>query len=181
MKYTLSFSSLLAAGVLLTACQSNTMMQQQMGLAPTNGQIIKDIMVADQGEIASAKIAQKRAVSPKVRQFASYLKNKHTLCLQKMTTLSHRTGIKPEESALSADLKKHNAQEVQLLTASSRADFDKTYMDAIVKDHQEALQFLDQSIHNSTNPMLTADLKDAREHVAVHLQKAQHLQTHLHR
>ena len=148
----------------------------QMEPAKTNGQIIKVAMVADQGEIAEAKLAERKAVCMKVKRYARYLQQQHTAGLHCIMKVSHKTHIKPESSRLAQDLQQHNANELKMLKASSRQDFDKNYMNATVQDHQDALNFLDNAIKESTNPMLTKDLKIGRQHIAAHLEKAKKLQ-----
>ena len=93
--------------------------------------------------------------------------------------LSSKTGIKPENSHLSKQLKMHNADQMKMLEASNRHDFDKHYVDAMVRDHQDALAFLDKAIKDSTNPTLTKDLQEARQHIAIHLEKAKKVQQHM--
>ena len=59
MRYTLPFSCVLSACVLLTACNTNNgTMLQPMGMAQTNAQLIEDVIVLDRGEIAAAKLAK---------------------------------------------------------------------------------------------------------------------------
>jgi len=176
MKNILPFSCLFAAGVLLTACHSNTMMMSPMSTAPTNGQLVKDVMVANQGEIATSKVAMRRAVNPNVRHYANYIHSQHVAGLHKIMTMSHKAGIKTEDSTLSKDLQKHNADELKMLRSSTRQDFDKNYVNAAVEDHQDALRFLDRAIKESTNPKLTQELQKARHYVAIHLEKAKQLQ-----
>ncbi len=175
MKYTLPFGCMLGAYALLSGCQTN-MMHSNMGPAQTNAQIIEDVIVLDQGEIAAAKIAKKRATHPQVKRFATYLYDQHTTNLHQTMKLSHKTKIKPEASMTADNLKNHGRQEMTALEASSRANFDKNYIDAMIKDHQAALQLLDRAILDSTNPMLTKSLQETRKHVAMHLEKAQQIQ-----
>lgn len=171
-KHTLSLGCIFAAGVLLAGCQTNQMMRP----APTNGQIVKDVIVADQAEIAAAKLAKKKAVHRSVRQFANYLYTEHSHCLHKVMQFSHKSGIKPEDSQLASKIQKDSAEEMKMLETSSRQNFDKNYVNAMVNDHKEALAFLDDAIKHSTNPTLTKDLMEARKHVAKHLEKAEKLQ-----
>ncbi|MDP3558762.1 MAG: DUF4142 domain-containing protein [Legionellaceae bacterium] len=177
MKYTLPFSCIFSACILLAGCQ-NTMMSPKMGMgmAQTNGQIINDIIVLDKGEIASAKIAKQKATHPEVKRYASYLEAQHSTSLRNIMRLSHKTRIKPAASMTADNFMTHNQQEVTLLTDTSRVNFDRTYVNAMVQDHQSALQLIDRSIQDSSNPKLTQSLKETRQHLAVHLEKAQQLQ-----
>jgi len=172
MRYKLPLSCMLGAYALLSGCQTAPMMTP----AQTNAQIIEDVIVLDQGEIGSAKIAKKRATTPQVKRYAAYLDAQHTTNLHQTMKLSHKLKIKPEASMTSNNLKKHGQQEMTALEASNPVNFDKNYIHAMIKDHQEALRLIDRAIVDSTNPMLTKLLKETRTHVAMHLEKAQQIQ-----
>lgn len=175
MKYGIPLGCLFSASILLTACQTSTFMSSGLGMRPTNGQIVKDVMVADHGEIATAKIATHRSMNRTVRRYATYLYNEHTRCAHKIAKLAKKAKIHPEDSAYAKEIHAYYADEKKSLEAAPRREFDKTYINATIKDHQHALDFIDRSINDSTNEMLTADLKKARVHIANHLAKAQHI------
>ena len=70
-------------------------------------------------------------------------------------------------------LKDKGAKELQTLDAASGEAYEKAYIDAMVKGHQEALDAIDNKmIPAATTDVVKQHLTDTRTHVAAHLDKA---------
>ncbi|PJD92953.1 MAG: hypothetical protein CK424_05145 [Legionella sp.] len=158
---------------------TTTSMKHGVYGAQANGEIIQEMMTLDKAEIASANVARQRAQNPEVKRYAAMLHTQHSKCLHKLRHLSHRAKITPVISTGSQYLEQHSKQELAQLQSVPSNAFDRTYIEHMIQDHRTALSTIDQGILQSSNAHLTKLLKEARHHVAMHLQKAEAIQKHL--
>lgn len=156
-----------------------TTMKHALYGTQANGEIIQDMIVLNKAEVASAKVAKQRAQNPEVRRFATMLHTSHSKCLYKLRRLSHRTKITPVMSTSAQSFEQHGKQELAQLQAVPSNAFDRTYIEHAIQDHRTTLSTIDQGILQSSNAHLTKLLKEARQHVAMHLQKAEAIQKNL--
>ena len=176
MKYTLPLSCIFSACVVLSGCQTNTMMNPLQSTHLTMAQSIETGITFDKNEIAVAKLAKKRAVSPRVKQYANYLHEHYTTDLHKKLKYVHNEHITLETSKAATDLQDHGRLEIARLEAASPAHFDREFIQESIKDQEGAIQYFDNAIHNETNPHAIAKLKEQRKHAEVCLKKAQKIQ-----
>lgn len=175
MKHKIILSCIFSAGVFLTACQTQTAMSNLMEQKMTDGQIVKNILVADQGEMATAMAAKKCTKNNKIKRYATHLYNAHAKGLHDVKRFAKTHGIKPEASNDAAEIQSYYANNLKSLEASNEKDFDKNYLNTVIMEHQRALEFLDKSIKDSSNAKFTAALKKAHTCVTRHLMQAQKL------
>lgn len=174
------FSSL---SLLVSSCadqaqsnQSAAMQEQQLG----EGQIINIMMTVDKGEIAAAKEATKKKLSPEVDRYAKYLIEQHQRNLDNLTQLAKQLGLDTKESSISSTLKSHSKEELKALDKLQDNAFDKGFIDAMVKDHQEGLEVIDTKLLPQTkNPQLKAALEQFRQMVSDHLERGLSIQSTL--
>ncbi|MGV3740283.1 MAG: DUF4142 domain-containing protein [Gammaproteobacteria bacterium] len=140
-----------------------------------NGEIIQDFISLNKAEIAVAKVAKMRAHCPSIRHFAQMMINDHSHNLHRIHHVSHEIGIAPTASHESARIDEKGQHEVAKLKAVASHDFDRTFLDDMIRCHQHALQKLDKAIMDSTNPKLTTYLRETHKAVSMHLQKAEAL------
>lgn len=148
-------------------------------VSQNNENILSQLIVLNKAEVASADLALAKSSNKTVRQYAIFIKAEHTRNLQKTLSLSRKTGIKPMMNITAQNLQNHGNQELANLRTLNNANFDRTFINASVQDHQTALNLLDQDIAQSTNAQLTAFLKETRIHVAHHLERARAIQNAL--
>ncbi|MCP0913230.1 MULTISPECIES: DUF4142 domain-containing protein [Legionella] len=173
--------SLVLSCSLLAACANNPNPNFPMMTAKqSNSQVVGDLVVLNKNEIAAANLAAKKAASPTVRRYAAFLAREHRTNLQTTLSLGRKIGSPSEMSDLSRSLQTQGQQEMAQLNSLSNAAFDRAYIDSMVKDHQEAIQLIDQQLlKNSTNPTLTKHLEKTRHHISMHLEKARLIQREL--
>lgn len=93
--------------------------------------------------------------------------------------LSQKQHITPQDTDKVTALKQAGQQEVTDLNTLTGKEFDKAYMDAMVKDHQAALSTLDGFLTQVSNTKLKKFLEATKTHVAHHLDKAKLIQSKL--
>jgi len=169
--------SLLFATSLVFADSSTTQTQ-----APNNSvdqEIVATVVAVNNNEIGAADIALKKASDKKVKKYAKKMKKEHSKNLEKVMALSKKLQITPQDTDKVNSLKQAGQQEAKDLNALTDKDFDKAYMDDMVKDHEAALSTLDGFLQQVSNPKLKKFLEDTRTHVAHHLEKAKEIQSKL--
>jgi putative membrane protein len=143
----------------------------------SDGDIAQITTVVNQGEIQQAQLARARARNPEVRQFAEHMIQQHQQMLQSQTQLTGRIGVTPSENDTSRRLNLEGQTTMQSLQSQTGDDFDRQYIDAQVRQHQQVLQTLDsQLIPNAQNPQFRQALSDARNMVQQHLDEARRIQ-----
>ena len=175
MKYTLPLSCIFSACVVLSGCQTNTLMNPLQSNHLTKAQGIEAGITFDKNEIAVAKLAKKRAVSPRVKHYANYLHQHYTTDLHKKLKYVHNDHITLETSKTATDLQDHGNHEVARLEAASPAHFDREFIQESIKDHEGAIQYFDNALHNETNPHVISMLKEQRRQAEICLKKAQNI------
>ena len=143
----------------------------------TDDQILGFTHAANVGEIEQGKLAQTKAKDSKVKAFAAMMVKDHTDEDNKGKALAKRANLKPEPSPTTESLKTGAEAATSTLKGEMGADFDRSYVDTQVREHQEVLDTLDQKlIPSATNADLKTYLADVRAAVAMHLQHAEDLQ-----
>lgn len=129
------------------------------------------------GEVEQGKAAQKKANNPKVKAFAAKMVTHHTSANTKQADLLKKLKMISSENATSRELASEGANTLSSLNAMSGADFDRSYIDAQVKEHQKALTMFDnQLIPQAQNSELKQMLQTVRSTVDSHLREAMDLQ-----
>ena len=145
-----------------------------------DGEIVALLIVLNKNEIAAAKEALKKVKNPTIKQYAKMLKKEHTKNLSEALTLSKKMDIAPVETVTVMVLKQDGKKEMITLAALHAKDFETKYIDAMIKDHTDALKMIDNNLlKNATNPYLKAQIEATRPHIVSHLQQAQAIQNKL--
>lgn len=143
-----------------------------------DGQIINIMMTVDKGEIAASQEALKKKSSSIVNNYANYLIQQHQSNLDQLMKLSNQSGIKPKESTISNSLVAQGKDGYQELGKLQGKEFDKAFIDAMVKGHQDGLKLIDTKLlQQAKNPQVKASLEQFRTMVADHLEKALKIQS----
>jgi putative membrane protein len=140
------------------------------------------VMAANQGEIAEGQVAVSRASSATVRQFGQQMITDHSAAITQMQSVLGNAGITASTTSPTAQfLQAQTQQELTQLNSLSGAQFDRTYMQAQVNDHQKVLQMLDTMLipSASATPSLVTLLQQMRGTVAQHLASAQSILSQL--
>jgi putative membrane protein len=144
-----------------------------------DAQIAEVIDAANNAEIAQAREVLSKTKNASVKQYAQRLISDHTQAETKLRSITKKSGITPQDSAVSMKFKQDSDQLMQTLRSSSPADVDKTYIDAQVDEHSKVLEQIDRDLPEAKNADLIALLKSARTKVASHMKMAQGIQASL--
>ena len=134
----------------------------------------------NKGEADTAKIVAGKAQNPNVKAFAQHMARAHGEAAAAEKETARRLNLRMHGSPQLEQLKAHQRATAQRLSAASKADFDRVYIDAELEAHQQALDLLDRDVlPSATNPEMTADMEALREQIAEHLDEARGLQLEL--
>ena len=148
--------------------------------ALSDGEIAAVESAANQGEITMAQLASKTSKNAQVKTFATMMITQHTDADTKAKKIGQTAQITPTDNPTSAKLKADNDATMATLKTQKGADFDKTYMDAQVKGHQDVLTAIDEKLMPSVkNADLKTHLGEVRTHVVHHLEKAKEISSSL--
>ncbi len=144
----------------------------------TDGQILKVLSTANNGEIMQATAAMPKLQNAQVRNYAQNMINGHTDNEQKGQALGSRLQLVPQVSNTSNKLQYDSNDIINQLNQSMSAD--KDYMMSQVKVHHKVLRTIDnQLLPNAKNPELRDMLVQTRAAVAMHLQMAEQINSML--
>jgi putative membrane protein len=154
--------------------------EAQPAIPLTDGQILQITHTANIGEIDQARLALSRSKDARVRSLAQMMVQDHSQADKKGMVLAKKENLERAPSAASESLESDTQSTTGTLKANPAADFDKSYVDAQIREHQAVLDTIDQKlVVNATNPDLKAYLTEIRAAVASHLKHAQDVQSEL--
>jgi putative membrane protein len=140
----------------------------------TDEQIAAVTNAANTGEVDQAKEAVKKARSAKVKQFAQHMVTDHGAAFKQQNDILKKANLTASDNPTSQQLQSDGKQVMAKLQSATGADFDRQYMDAQVKQHQQVLETLDNKlIPDAKNAELKSYLQTIRGKVADHLKSAQ--------
>jgi putative membrane protein len=139
----------------------------------SDAQILGVTDVANTGEVEQGNVAASRGKADSVKQFARMMIKEHTAAKQKGVTVAKQIGVTPAASSKSADVSKDGADVMKKLADADADDFDKTYLKAQIKEHENTLKLLDQDLMpKATTPQVKSMLTELKGHVEHHLSAA---------
>jgi putative membrane protein len=134
----------------------------------TEASFLKKAAQGQQAEIALGQLAAQNASAPEVKQFGSKMIEDHQKASQEVKQLASKEGVK-----LPLHMSDKQKQKEQELSKLSGTEFDRAYMQYMLKDHkkevkefeQNAQQLQDQDVKqwaSSTLPVLKQHLEKAQ-------------------
>lgn len=125
-----------------------------MATAPASEQDAKwavDIANAGMTEIELSKVAQTKAVNPRLKSFADMMVTDHTAAADKLKTIAASKSI-----TLPGNLSDDSQKALDELNKKSGKDFDKAYMNDMLDGHKKAVD----AFQKGSTDLQDADLKN---------------------
>lgn len=106
------------------------------------------VKAADGGmmEVALGKLAQEKSTNSKIKDFGSMMVKDHTNANDKLKDIAAQKNISLP-SAISQDDQKH----IDDLSKENEKDFNKDYVDMMVKDHKDDIDLFEDAAKNSSD------------------------------
>jgi putative membrane protein len=154
------------AGVEGTSGREGTSGESSVGMMER--EFIEDQMEDGQTEIRLGRLASERATSPEVKQFAQKMVQDHTEAANQLQQL-----VRSENLQIDAPQADASNDVYERLSKLSGAEFDREYIDAMVGDHEEAVNGLERhtdsdnasvkQFASSTLPVVRRHLEEAKQ------------------
>jgi putative membrane protein len=146
----------------------------------SDAQILYVLNTINAGEMEQARIAQQKASNGRVKRFASMMMKDHNDADKKAGDVSKKVNATPAPSEVSRMLETDAKQATSAMSTRQGTDFDRSYMDAQVKEHRTALDLIDRQLMPSATSSEVKDmLKNVRSTIESHLKEAQEIQKQL--
>jgi putative membrane protein len=123
---------------------------------------IADATEGSQAEINFAKLALEKSKDENVRKFASQMIKDHSKLIDDMKPFAVKYGVKASGEPVMAHAK------YQELKMKSGTDFDRGYVEAMVKDHTDDLKAFIKEINTTADPALKATVEKGSKVVREH-------------
>jgi putative membrane protein len=142
-----------------------------------DAQIAHIVVTANQVDIENGELAKKKASNEDVHAFAHRMIGEHTDVNKQATDLATKLKVTPEDNPISKSLKADGKKNLDKLKNLSGKEFDKAYIDAEIKLHQQVIDVADTKLVPSVkNEELKALLVKVRPALVSHLEHAQKIQ-----
>jgi len=134
-------------------------------------EFVKEASRGSMLEVQLAKLAQEKASSQQVKDFARQLEKDHSSANQKLKSAVTIN--------IPSTLEEKQQQKIEKLSDKSGNDFDKEYIDMMVKDHQEDIDKFQQAQKNVTDESLKNWIASTLPTLKKHYQTAKSIQESL--
>jgi putative membrane protein len=143
----------------------------------SDGEIMGVLVGASSGEIDMANLAKKNASSREVKDYAATMLSQHTDAQNKAKTVQGKAKIEAEDSETSRHVKEEASTAISNLRDKKGAEFDRLYIDTMVRSHQDVLDTIDKKLMpDAQSSDVKAYVSGMRQHVVMHLSKAKEIQ-----
>jgi putative membrane protein len=132
---------------------------------------VKEATEGSNAEIALGKLAQEKSNSADVKQFGERMVTDHSKLNDQMAPVAQQMGITPNPDQIPA---KDKALEKKLQGLSGE-QFDKAYIQAMLKDHTEDVKKFKKEAASAKDPTLQQNVQQGLQVIQEHLQMAQQL------
>lgn len=156
----------------LVALGGMTVSALAAGLERYEKTFVKDQTSAAAMQVELGKVAQQKAASQAVKDFGKQMEDDHGKAGEEMKAIAVKNNLKPP-----AQLELRHKFELDKLAKLSGNEFDKKYMDAMVKDHKKDLSRFKKASKKVKDPDLKAfvdkTLPTLEQHLAMAKETAQ--------
>lgn len=137
-------------------------------LSHSDRKFIEEAAKGGMAEVELAKIAQERASSPEVKQFAQRMEQDHSKANEQLRQLAQAKGV-----TMPSGPKLKDNHEASKLSKLQGEDFDRAYMDYMVKDHKHDVKEFQKQAKNAKDPDVKAFAQQTAPTLEEHLQLAE--------
>jgi putative membrane protein len=143
---------------------------------PNNAPFVSDMLEDGRAEVELGHLAQQRASNAAVREFGAVMVRDHTKAGDELKAVASDHGDSTHQDS-DAD---HKRLHDNLRELSGDA-FDREYIDAMVKEHEEAVRELEQKSESPSNDPVKQWAAKTLPAVRQHLERAKQIQQMNHR
>jgi|SRR5687767_1897352 len=143
-------------------------------LAQEDAGLMRQMAQSDLAEVQAGKVGAQKASSDEVKKFAQHMVDDHGKQLSEARELAKKKNMQLP----SQPMKKHQ-EAMKKLEQASGAEFDKAFMQQMVKDHQDALKLAQSAAKKAKDKDLKAAAEKAVPVIQNHLDMAKNIASSL--
>jgi putative membrane protein len=147
VKRTLLLAALVGAALGLGALRAAAADEDQRGL--TDQQFVTQASAAGLAEVNLARLALEQSNSADVKKFAQHILDDHTKANQQLNAVADKHRLLPAPS-----MDAPHQMLMQRLSQLRGEAFDRAFLDAMVKDHKDAISLFEQEAKNGQDKEL---------------------------
>src|SRR5438067_1161789 len=171
MRYTQTLAAIALGAVLaVPAAYAQVLKKSDQKIDNADAAAMRQLAQANLNEIEGGKAAAAKAQSADVKQFAQKMASDHQQMLSELETLAKSKGVALPQSGSLKD-----KAEMKMMERASGAEFDKKYMEEMVKDHQKDAKEVQDLAAKTKDSDFKAALQKASAKINEHLQLAQRI------
>jgi len=125
-------------------------------------------------EVEMGKMAQDKATNNSVKSFAAMMVHDHSAANDQVKNLASQRNVKLPDSVSNA----HKNKKEELMKKTGAA-FDKAYMDAMVKGHQDVVNMFEKGANNSKDEQVKSFINNTLPTIRQHLDSAKSIRKRL--
>jgi putative membrane protein len=137
---------------------------------PLDDNFLIKAATCENAEIEAAKLADKHAASPKVKEFANRMAKDHRQNYDKMGEV-----LKNRKIGVVAGLEKDVKAELDRLGKLNGAEFDREFLQCTIKGHKHAIAMFENQAKNGKNEEIRTFAKNSLSTLRDHLKHAEEL------
>lgn len=170
MKQCIVLFALLLTGGFISAQNNNTIKTQQSmdDNAAMDKEFVTKAAQSGKAEVMLGNLAESRASSQMVKDYGKMMVMDHQKANDELTTLAARRRYMTVATELPADMQK----DYEKLSAKTGVDFDKAFMEQMVKDHEKAVKLFRKEAENGNDPEMKSWAAKMLPALEQHLQHA---------
>jgi putative membrane protein len=138
-------------------------------MSKQDAKLLEELARANMAEVALGKLAEQKASSDDVRKFGKHMVDDHAKMLDQGGKIAKSKNVEPPTAP---DNKQQASQ--KKLEGLSGEQFDRAFMEQMVKDHEQALKLVNRA-RQARDPELKAMAQEAAPEVEQHLKMAREL------
>jgi putative membrane protein len=120
--------------------------------------------------VEMAKMGEKQANSPKVKEFAARLAKDHQGCYDKLSEV-----IKNKKIVVVAGFEKDTKSEMDRISKLSGPDFDREFLKWVIASHKDAVARFEAQANNGKDADIAKFAKDTLSGIRAYLKEAEEL------
>jgi len=137
---------------------------------PLDRDFLIKVATCNNAGIQISKLADNRSESTQVKDFATMVVKDHKHVGDKLADL-----LKGRKLAIAAGFDKETTDEVNRLSKLEGKEFDRAFLQTMVKGHKESIAMLENQVKNGKEEDIRAYAKEVLPHLRTHLTKAEEL------
>lgn len=142
-----------------------------------DAEILALLVAIDDMEVRAGANAEKKQLRSDVRDFAKMMQTEHSRHADDTRSLAKNLGITLTDTSDVTAQRDKGDQELASLDSFEGEAYDRAYLDAMVKGHEDVLAKLDGSLKSVDRDEVRTHLQKTRDAVSRHLDQARKLQS----